>query len=164
MEMKVKERGKLGFIGVLLLIAALLIVSSPPAVKAIGETGTQTLIAMQFILNGVQAQGKGVLQVGELNTLSAAVASATLTQVVAAPASGSIYLRAILVEKSTGGAGTVTLQSGTGVNCATAPTVLLGPITNPPVGYTRLEILVPAGSALCVQTDAATTGVRVLAQ
>jgi len=125
-------------------------------------TGEQVLLGLKYISGGVQAQGAKVLQTGEINSLSASVATATLTQVIAAPASGSVYIRGIMVEKSTGAAGTYTVQYGTGTNCGTGTTVLYGPVTNPPVGFNRIEVAVPAAKALCLQTDAATTLVRAL--
>jgi hypothetical protein len=124
-------------------------------------------LQQKFVYSGVGAQGAGVLQVGEVNTLSAAVATATLTQVVAAPAAGlQTYLRGLLVQKAaTASSGsTVTVEYGTGTNCGTGTTVLLGPLAPPPVGYIPLNILVPAANAVCLATDASTTSVRVLAQ
>lgn len=152
----------IGAIAVLLVIAFMLVPA--PMMQAAAVTGDQILLNMKFIKSGVSAQGAGVLQVGELNTLSAAVATATRTEMVAAPSSGSVYVRGVLVEKSTGGAGTFTLSYGTGTNCGTGTTTLLGPVTNPPIGFVRLEIPVPAGKALCGATDASTTGIRALAQ
>jgi len=114
---------------------------------------------------GVEGQGVGVQQVTDVNSLSALVATATLTSVVAAPASNSTIITGMLVEKSTGSAGTVTIQYGTTVKtaCDTGTTVLLGPITNPQIGYTPLGgIVVPSGKIVCAQTDASTTGVRLL--
>jgi hypothetical protein len=140
----------------------LALIVSVALLAAAATSPSQTLVAMRFINAGIQSQGAGVLQTGEVNTLSASVATATLTQAVAAPSAGSVYIRGVLVEKSTGAAGTYTIQTGTGSNCGTGTTVLLGPVTNPPVGFNRLEVLAPATKAVCVQTDAATTLVRVL--
>jgi len=111
---------------------------------------------------GVGAQGAGVQQVGSLFTLSAAVASATLTEVVAAPGSGSVYLGGLLVEKKSG-TPTITVQYGTGTNCGTGTAVLAGPIT-PVNEHIPLGVLVPATKALCLQTDGTSTGVRALTQ
>jgi len=144
------------------LVAILLLLSIPPVRTVAQQVGDQVLLSMKFIKVGPQSQGAGVLQVGEVNNLSAAVATATLTQVVAAPTSGSIYLRGILLEKVTATTGSVTVQSGTGTNCGTGTAVLFGPVVIPPSGYLRLDIQVPAAKALCLQTDAATTSARAL--
>ncbi|MBZ5703245.1 MAG: hypothetical protein LAN84_15540 [Acidobacteriia bacterium] len=145
-----------------LLTALILVLCIPQARIQAQQIGDQVLLQMKFIKAGPQTQGAGVLQTGEVNSLSAAVATATLTQVVAAPTSGSIYLRGILLEKVTATTGSVTVQSGTGTNCGTGTAVLLGPVVIPPAGYLRLDIQVPAAKALCLQTDAATTSVRAL--
>ena len=145
------------------LVGLLLMVASLPVVQTFAqEVSDQIILRMDFVKQGVSSQGDGVLQVGEVNTLSAAVATTTLTEVVAVPSSGSIYLRGLLVEKSTGAAGTVTVKSGTGTNCGTGTATILGPLTDPQIGYTPLGILVAAGDALCLQTEATTTGVRAL--
>jgi hypothetical protein len=117
------------------------------------------------VSNGVGAQGAGVLQVGTLGTLSAAVASATMTQVVAAPGSGSIVLLGILVEKATASTGLVTVSSGTGTNCGTGTATLfsIGP-GSPAIGFYRVGSLVGTTKALCLTTDAATTSARALTQ
>jgi len=116
-----------------------------------------------YLNEGVGALGAGVLQIGQLSTLSAAVAAATLTEVVAATSGGDqTYIRAILVEKSAGGTGTVTVRYGTGTNCGTGTTTILGPITNPPIGIIPLGILAPANVAVCVITDGTSTGARLL--
>ena len=120
--------------------------------------------AVKHILDGVGSQGAGVQQSAQLFTLSAAIASSTLTQVVAAPGSGSIYLGAILVEKATASTGSLGVEYGTGTNCGTGTTVLFGPVSVPPVGVMPIGILVPATKALCLVTDASTTSVRALTQ
>jgi len=117
------------------------------------------------ISDGVGAHGAGVLQTAELFTLSTAVASASLTQVVAAPSAGvSVYVGRLLIEKATASTGSVTVEYGTGVNCGTGTTVLFGPVTVPPVGMISVGVLVPAAKALCLVTDANTTSVRALTQ
>lgn len=147
-------------IGVALIAVLLLCFPAlPTQASAVGE---QTLIQMKFIKNGVQSLGSGVLQTGEVNTLSAPVASATRAKVVSAPTSGSVYIRALLVETSTGAAGTVTVSVGTGTNCGSNTAVLLGPITNPPIGYIRLDVLATAARDVCLTTDANTTTARLL--
>jgi hypothetical protein len=143
-------------------VALLIAIALSPLPTLAARTGEQVLISLKFISDGVQSKGTNVLQVGELNMLSAAVSNTTVTQVVAAPASGSVYLRGILVEKSTGAAGTYTVTQGTGTNCATGSTTVLGPVTNPPIGFNRIEIAIPATKALCLSSDAATTVVRAL--
>lgn len=139
------------------------IATAPPPSTAQGRSGDQQMARMRFVKDGVQTQASGVLQTGEVNTISAAVASTTRTEVVAAPASGSIYLRAILVEKATASTGIVTVTQGTGTNCATSPVVLftIG-VGSPPIGVYPVSILVPAAKALCLTTDASTTSVRAL--
>jgi hypothetical protein len=150
------------FAGISFGVVLALMLSVMTAIAAGPVTGEQVLLGLKYLNSGVQAQGAKVLQTGEINSLSASVATATLTQVIAAPASGSIYIRGVLVEKSTGAAGTYTIQTGTGTNCGTGTAVLLGPVTNPVIGFNRIEIVAPATKAVCIQTDAATTLVRVL--
>lgn len=117
------------------------------------------------VSNGVGAQGAGVLQIGMLGTLSAAVASATMTQVVAAPGSGSIVLVGIFVEKATATTGLVTVSSGTGTNCGTGTATLLSiGAGSPPIGFYRVGSLVGTTKALCLTTDASTTSARALTQ
>ena len=117
------------------------------------------------VSNGVGAQGAGVLQVGTLGSLSAAVASATMTQVVAAPGSGSIVLLGIFVEKATATTGLVTVSSGTGTNCGTGTATLLSiGAGSPPIGFYPVGALVGATKALCLTTDASTTSARALTQ
>ena len=160
-----KDDLKMAGVVVLFLVAFYFVLSATaPSVKAAAVTGDQILLNMKFVNSGAQAKGLSVLQVGEVNTLSAAVATATRTEMVAAPSAGSVYLRGLLVEKATASTGSLTLSYGTGTNCGTGTTTLLGPITVPPVGYMRVDVLVPAGKALCGLTDASTTSIRVLAQ
>jgi Na+/H+ antiporter NhaB len=146
----------------LLLVLVAVTFMPQPLAHAGQAVGEQALLKMRFLNDGVQALGAGVLQTSEINTLSAPIATGTLTETVAAPSAGSVVVAGVLVEKSTGAAGTWTLKYGTGVNCATGTTTILGPVTNPSIGFTRLDIVVPATNALCAQTDAATTLVRTL--
>lgn len=130
------------------------------------ESWTQTL--MTDVAAGVAAKGNGVLQVGEVGTLSAAVTN-TLTETNAAPSAGSIYLRGIYIEKMTATTGTVTVDYGTGTNCGTGTTTILtiGPQTasSPiPIGYYPVNVLVTAKKALCLVTDGAGTSARALAE
>src|SRR5512146_567119 len=111
----------------LVVVILLLVLAWRPLSQATATTGDQILLGMRWVSGGAQAKGANVLQVGEVSTLSAAVSDVTLTEVVAAPTAGSIYLRGLLVEKSTGAGGTITLQTGTGTNCGTGGAVLLGP-------------------------------------
>ena len=120
------------------------------------------------MLDGVGALGAGVKQVATLGTLSASVAAATLTEVVAAN-SGSTVLLGVWLEKATATTGTVTVRYGTGTNCGTGTTTLLtlGPQTASsllPIGYYPVNALVPSTKALCLITDAATTSAKVLTQ
>lgn len=130
------------------------------------ETWTQTL--MMTVDSGAAAKGAGVLQTGEVSTLSSAVASATRAQVVAAPTAGSIYLRGIWIEKSATSTGVVTVSYGTGTNCGTGTTTLLSLTAATsqilPFGYEPIGIQVPATKALCLVTEGANTSVRALAQ
>jgi hypothetical protein len=136
--------------------------------SAAPESPAQTALAQTYVSNGPGALGAGVLQIGQLNTLSAAVASATRTQVVAAPTAGSIYLRALWIEKSTTTTGSIIVSYGTGTNCGTGNNVIttLSAASGQtfPFGYQEMEIQIPAQNALCLATDASTTSVRVLAQ
>jgi hypothetical protein len=121
------------------------------------------------MLDGVGALGAGVKQVATLGTLSAAVASATDAQVVAAPGSGSIVLLGVFLEKATNTTGTATVEYGTGTNCGTGKTTLLilGPQTASsllPIGYYPVNALVPATKALCLVTDGSGTSIRALTQ
>jgi len=132
------------------------------------ESGSQITLAQKFVKSGPQASGAGVLQVAPVNT-GVEIAVATLTQIVAAPASGSIYVDGIFLEKATATTGTVTLRYGTGTNCGTGTTTLIyvGPQTTTslmPLGYYPMHIQVPATKALCAITDATTTAAIVLAQ
>jgi len=120
------------------------------------------------MLDGVGALGAGVKQVATLGTLSAAVASASMTQVVAVNA-GARVLLGVIIETATNAAGIVTVSTGTGTNCGTSTATKvvfgIGTATSPlPVGYYPVNALVPAGSAICLTTDAATTSARVLTQ
>lgn len=138
-----------------------------PAVQTTAQqVGDQVLIRMKFLKDGPSAQGISALQVGEVSTLSAEVASTTLTQVVAAPSAGSIYLRGIIIQKSTTATGSVLVRYGTGTNCGTGTTTLVSLTAAAgqtfPFGYIPLGVQVPAANALCLATDAATTGVRAL--
>ncbi len=144
------------------LIVICLMILMTPNHGAAQQTGDQNMLNLSFIGKGVSGQGNRVLQTGDLSNLSSAVATATLTKVVTAPTSGSTYIRSIAVEKSTGSAGTFTLQYGTGTNCGTGTTVLIGPVTNPPIQTYYLGALVPSGKDLCAQTDASTTSIRLL--
>lgn len=132
------------------------------------ESASQITFAQKFVKSGPQALGAGVLQVAPVNT-GVEIAVATLTQIVAAPASGSVYLDGIFLEKATATTGVVTLKYGTGTNCGTGTTTLIyvGPQVATSflnLGYYPMHIQVPAGKALCAMTDATTTAAIVLAQ
>jgi hypothetical protein len=155
-----KERLLIGIMAVLLFAVAVMVI--PGGRVAAQQVGDQTLLKMKFVNFGSSTLGTNILQTGEVNTLSAAVATATLTKVVTGPASGSVYIRGVIVEKSTGGTGSFTIQTGTGTNCGTGTAVLLGPVVNPPIGKVWLEIQATAAKDVCLQTDAATTSARLL--
>jgi hypothetical protein len=145
-----------------LVLAVLAIITPTPMLHAAQNYAQQALIKMRFLFDAEQVQGAGVLQTGEDSKLSAAVATAAVrTQVVAAPSAGSVYVRGLLVEKSTGAGGTWTLSYGTGSNCGTGTQVVAGPVTNPLIGYTPLGITIPALNAVCLTPDAATTSIRL---
>ncbi len=146
-----------------LLIVTLLVIAPWVPMEAQGRSGDQQMARVRFVKDGVQAQGSGILQIGEAGTLSAAVASATRTEVVAAPTAGSIYLKGIWVEKATATTGLVTVSYGTGANCATGPTTILSiGAGSPAIGFYPVNTIVPATKALCLTTDAATTSARAL--
>ncbi|HKV94889.1 MAG TPA: hypothetical protein VJW20_20255 [Candidatus Angelobacter sp.] len=145
----------------LICCIALMFTVAPPEKAGAQGVGDQITRQMRLVNQGVGNQGSGILQTGDLSNLSSAFSGTTLTQAVAAPSSGSTYIRGVVVEKSTGAGGTFTIQTGTGTNCGTGTTVLLGPVTNPPIQQYYLGILAPAGKAVCLQTDAATTVVRL---
>jgi hypothetical protein len=155
-------KSRIFIVAAALLAAAALTIGTLPAPSVAQESAAQ----VRFIKHGVQSQGFGVYQVGELSTLSAEVASATLTEVVAAPSSGSIYLRGIWINKSTTGTGSILIRYGTGTNCGTGTTTLMQLTAASgqtfPFGYVPIGVAVPAAKALCLSTDAATTGVRAL--
>ena len=160
-----RNRLVVALLAVLAVLA--LIVVAPWKPGQAQESPAQVTMAQKYVNAGVQAQGAGVLQIGEVSTLSAEVTNTTVTQVVAAPAAGlSIYVRGIIVTKAVAATGAVTLVYGTGTNCGTGTTTLLaisGATSNSLLpGYIRLGIQVPAAKALCLNTEAAGTGVRAL--
>jgi len=153
------------FVAALAIAVAAMLVTAPwQAPQAQGRSGDQQMARTRFVKDGVQSLGSGVLQVGEIGTLSAAVATTTRTQVVAAPAAGlSIYLRGVWIEKATATTGLITVTQGTGADCVTAPVVLLSiGAGSPAIGYYPVNAIVPAAKALCLTTDAATTSARAL--
>lgn len=158
----------IGLLAAVLAMAVLVIAPWAPPPLAQGRSGDQQMARTRFVSDGVTANGTGVLQTGDVGTLSAAVATATLTEVVAAPAAGlSVYLRGIWLEKSTATTGSALVRYGTGTNCVTGTTTILtiGPQTASsllPIGYYPVNALIPAAKALCLGTDAATTSVRAL--
>jgi hypothetical protein len=153
------------FLNALLVVALAVLAGVFFQARAV-ESWTQTL--MTDVASGPAAKGNGVLQVGEVSTLSAAVASAARTQVVAAPTAGSIYLRGLWIEKSATSSGLVTVSYGTGTNCGSGTTTLLSLAAATsqtlPFGYQPIGIQVPATKALCLVTEGANTSVRALAQ
>lgn len=155
---------RIGFAALLAFTGVAILASLfPNTVRAAAVVADQIILQMTFANGGPQAKGAGVLQIGQVNTLTAAVASATRAEVVAAPAAGSIYLRALLVEKATASTGSVTVSLGTGTNCGTGTVVVAGPIIVPLVGNLPLGIQLTAAKALCLTTDGAGTSVRALA-
>ncbi|HLJ89568.1 MAG TPA: hypothetical protein VKZ53_22350 [Candidatus Angelobacter sp.] len=153
---------KAAILVVVVLAVIVGLMTAPSAHVIAQQVGEQNLLKLRFIGSGASPQGLNILQTGDLSILSPAVASSTLTRVVAAPATGQTYIRSVAVEKSTGAAGSFTIQFGTGTNCGTGTTVLLGPVVNPPVQTYYLGAQVPSGQDVCIQTDASTTSVRLL--
>ena len=154
------------FLYCLLTAALVLMLGSLLPTRAV-ESWTQTL--MESIDAGPSAKGASVLQTGEVSTLSSAVASASLTQVVAAPTAGSIYLRGIWINKAATTTGSILLRDGTGTNCASGTTHTILSLTAAtgqtfPLGYQAIGVQVPAARALCAVTEGANTSVQVLAQ
>ena len=150
-----------------LLIALAVFVTAPLWVTHAQEVADQVILTT--LAKGPKAKGAGVQQVGEVSTLSAAVAAATLTQVVAAPTAGSIYLRGIWINKAATTTGSILLRDGTGTNCASGTTHTILSLTAATgqtfkLGYQRIGIQVPAARALCAITEGANTSVQVLAQ
>lgn len=130
------------------------------------ESWTQMLMTDVGI--GPQTSGYGVLQTNRV-VKATEINSATLTQIIAAPAAGQIFVDGIFLEKVTATSGAVTLQYGTGTNCGTGTATLayIGPQTSTsllPLGYYPLKIQVPAAKALCAKVDASTTDALVLAE
>jgi hypothetical protein len=152
-----------GVLGLVIVLAVLTVIFPQQALHAAQSVGEQALLKMRFGQDLAQAQGNGILQTGEVNSISAAVATASTTQAVAITATGNTFIRGIFVEKSTGAAGSYTISVGTGTNCGTGNVVVLGPVINPLIGYAPIGVPVPtAGQAVCLATDAGTTSVRLL--
>lgn len=132
------------------------------------ESWTQTL--MNDLASGASAKGAGVLQTGEVSTLSAVASNTTLVALVAAPASGQTYVRGIWIEKFATSTGAITLTSGTttttecDTGAATAFTISAAAAQLPPFGYQPIGIRIPAGKKLCGSTEGTNTAFRVLAQ
>lgn len=156
-------KSKTFLIGLAVLALAATVLFEPLAQAS--RDWTQTLVVT--LDTGVAAKGAGVLQTGEVSTLSSTIAG-TRTKVVTAPTSGSTYLRGIFIEKSATSTGSVIVSQGTGTNCGTNNTVLLSLTAASgqtfPFGYQAIGILVPAGKDLCLATEGANTSVRALAE
>lgn len=151
-------------IGALVLAVIAIFAFTPPG-RAV-ESWTQTLMTDVGI--GPQTSGYGVLQVNTVNKATSLTAT-SLTQLIAAPAAGSIFVDGVVLEKATATTGYAELEYGTGTNCGTGTTALatLGPATSTSLlnlGYYPLKIQVPAGKALCGVVDGAGTAALVLAQ
>jgi len=125
------------------------------------QNGDQQLLNMSWIRTGVSSRGARVLQTGELSTLTAAVASATRAKVADGSASTNIYLRGVVIEKSAGGTGVVTVSTGTGTNCGTSTDVIVV-FTNPLSTVIPLGILLTTGEDVCITTEGANTSARLL--
>jgi hypothetical protein len=150
-------------VALLLVIFAVTLMPQPVA-HAGQAVGEQALLKMRFINDGVQALGAGVLQAESVSSLSAAVASATRTSVATAPAAGNIYIKGVVIEKSAGGTGVVTISEGTGTNCGTNTAVIVT-FTNPVVTTIPLSILTPTALRdVCITTEGASTSARILYQ
>jgi hypothetical protein len=149
----------------LALIGLGIVIGSKP-LAAMARTGEQVLLSLKMLDAGPSAQGAYTLQTGEESTLSAAVASATLTEVVAAPTAGSVYLRGIWIEKSVTATGSILVRYGTGTNCGTGTTTLISLTAAAgqtfPFGYIPIGAQIPSTKALCLVTEGANTSVRAL--
>jgi hypothetical protein len=148
----------------LLLVMVAVTFMPQPVAHAAQAVGEQALLKMRFINDGVQALGSGVLQAESVSTLSAAVASATRASVATAPAAGNIYIKGVVIEKSAGGTGVVTISEGTGTNCGTNTAVIVT-FTNPVVSTIPLGIQTPTALRdVCITTEGASTSARILYQ
>lgn len=151
------------FTALSLAVLLTLALSTPWITSTAQVVADQVILKMKFVKDGITAQGQNVLQTGEVGTLSAAVATTSLTEVVAAPSSGSIYLRGIWIEKATATTGNVLVRNGTGTNCGTGTATILSiGVGSPAIGYYPLNVLVPGANAVCLSTDASTTSARAL--
>jgi hypothetical protein len=141
----------------------LALIVSVALLAAAATSPSQTLVAMRFINAGIQSQGAKVLQTGEMNTLSASVATATLTQAVAAPSLGlCVYPRRAGGEID-GRGRDVHDSDGHRFELRHGHDSVAGPGDEPACSdSTGWRVLAPATKAVCVQTDAATTLVRAL--
>jgi hypothetical protein len=96
--------------------------------------------------------------------LVASTSGTTATQIIAASAGKSIYICSAIFGNGSGTTPTLSLEYGTGTNCATSPTVFLA-ATAIPAGTAAPQQLpanffsTPASQALCyVQTGTTPTG------
>jgi len=155
-------------VAALLAMALLVIAPWSPPPQAQGRSGDQQTARMRFVSDGEQAQGSGVLQTGQVGTLSAVIAN-TLTQVVAAPAAGlQTKIVGVWIESAVVTTAVVDVKYGTGTNCATGTTTLASlkaATTVPlPAGFYPLPVRVPAAKATCLLTEAAGTTARLITQ
>jgi len=124
--------------------------------------------AEKHVLDGVGTRGAGVLQTGQLGTLSAVVAN-TLTEVVAVTTGGAkTVIIGVWVESAVATTGQVDVKYGTDTNCGTGTTTLasLKASANNPLapGFYPLPALVVADKATCIVTEAAGTTARLITQ
>ena len=96
------------------------------------------------------------------NTVAFSALSTTLTQQIATPASGtSIWITAVVVSSVTA-ASTLTIEYGTGTNCATGTTkeiLLTSPLNTAAwnfQGYSPVGLQIPAAQAVCAVCGSAT--------
>ena len=116
-------------------------------------TGTCSLIALTKYLNNA-ASNALINSSAPIN-----VSTATTTQIVALVSGKAVYVTSFDVVA--GGTGNITFEYGTGSNCGTGTTVLTGAYNlTAQAGIAKGSgigaiLVVPAGNALCVLTNAA---------
>lgn len=124
------------------------------ATGSVGTTAPTKVIGV-----GVKSNGNIVPSIMADKSVPVNVTTATDTQLVALSAGKAIYVTAY--DFIVGGADNVTLEYGTGTNCATGQTALTGPYPFAANGGEARGdgngplLFVPAGNALCVKTSAA---------
>ena len=128
----------------------------PVSVTTPGTPGAKAVMVQGYTAN-VGGSLTSIIQAGASVPIN--ISTATTTQLVAAVTSKAIYVTAWDVIAA--GTGAITLEYGTGSNCATGTTVLTGPYgLIAQFGIAKGNglgpvLIVPAGNALCALTSAA---------